>query len=279
VFVLHWNQPRACAATVEALRAQSIGVEVTVVDNGSKPEQLAALRMALGETARIIALPANVGWGAAFNGVLKEWIAQPGAYCVLSAHDALAAPDCLERLALALDGDAALGMVCPEYGDGAVLRYSRLRGLHAVSIPAQPAGTVEMMPSPHGTLVMCRSDCLRAAGLFDERFFAYGDEAEIGLRAARHGWASAMIWGARVVNPATSTPSAVVGYLAARNNLLLTRLQSGAGWAWVRLALKVATGVRGQHGTWRQGRIWRARIRGVIDFARGRFGPPPREVL
>jgi len=249
------------------------------VDNGSAPAQLTRLGEGIGDGVRIVGLPANRGWGAAFNVVLREWLPDAGDYCVLSAHDALVSADCIERLMRALDADPALGMACPEYGDGAVLRYSRLRGLHARTVAPKPDGAVERMPSPHGTLVMCRRKCLQSTGLFDERFFAYGDEAEIGLRAARHGWGSCMVWGARVVNPATFAPSAVVGYLTTRNSLLITRLQSGAAWAWLRLLLKLATGIRGQHGTWREPRVWRARARGLVDFARGRFGPPPWEVL
>ena len=36
--------------------------------------------------------------------------------------------------------------------------------------------------------MLFRRECLEDVGLFDERYFAYGDEMEIGLRAARHGW-------------------------------------------------------------------------------------------
>jgi len=279
VFVLHWNQPEACAETVARLKAQSMPTAITVIDNGSGPAQLSALRDRLGGVAAILALPTNRGWGAAFNVALRDWLAGSGDYCVLSAHDALVSEDCLERLAGALEVDATLGLVCPDYGDGAVLRYTRLRGLHARTMSSKANGSLERMPSAHGTLVMYRRQCLQSCGLFDERFFAYGDEAEIGLRAGRYGWSSAMVWGARVVNPATSTPSAVVAYLTTRNNLLITRLQSGAGWAWLRLCAKLATGVRGQHGTWRHPRVWRARVMGLLDFAFGRFGPPPVERL
>jgi hypothetical protein len=41
--------------------------------------------------------------------------------------------------------------------------------------------------------------------------------------------------------------------------------------------LKLATGVRGQHG-WRHAHVWMAGVRGVLDYLRGRDGPPPAGV-
>ena len=77
---------------------------------------------------------------------------------------------------------------------------------------------------------------LEEVGLFDERYFAYGDEIEIGLRARRYGWQVVVVWGARVVNPGTWTPSGTLGYLATRNSLLLAHTYGG----WLRAALRAA---------------------------------------
>ena len=90
---------------------------------------------------------------------------------------------------------------------------------------------------PHGTLMLCRSECLRQIGLFDERYFAYGDEHELGLRARRHGWKVVMVWGAIVTNPGTWTESPLRSYLFARNSLLLVRDYAGRWQALLRALL------------------------------------------
>ena len=85
--------------------------------------------------------------------------------------------------------------------------------------------------------MLCGSECLRQIGLFDERYFAYGDEHELGLRARRHGWKVVMVWGAIVTNLGTWTESPLRSYLFARNSLLLVRDYAGRWQALLRALL------------------------------------------
>jgi GT2 family glycosyltransferase len=121
-----------------------------------------------------------------------------------------------------------------------------------------------------------RRKCLEEIGLFDERYFAYGDEHEIGLRAWRNGWKVAIVWGAVVVNPDTYTQSSIRSYLFTRNSLLLVKTHAGRWAAALRLLLMIPNTLR----------IWlmppdgyafslRARLAGIQDFLAGRYGPPP----
>src|SRR3546814_8770780 len=67
---------------------------------------------------------------------------------------------------------------------------------------------------------------LREVGLFDERYFAYCEEADLALRAKAQGWETGLVRGAIVVNPHMGTPSRTVDYLQLRNTLLLVRERS-----------------------------------------------------
>src|SRR3546814_8168876 len=58
---------------------------------------------------------------------------------------------------------------------------------------------------------------LREVGLFDERYFAYCEEADLALRAKAQGWETGLVRGATVVNPHMGTPSRTVDYLQLRN--------------------------------------------------------------
>lgn len=279
LFVLHWNRPDECIATVRAFLAQEFPIAPCVVDNGSTADNIKRLEGELPSAVKIVRLPRNVGWGAAFNEVLGAWVKSADDYCLISAHDALPESGCVQKLEKAMAGDRRLGMACPEFGDGSVLRFSPWRGIYVETVPRGAQSTLEYMPAPHGTLAMFRRQCLKEIGLYDERYFAYGDETEIGLRAARSGWRSAMIWGAVVRNPGTWTPKPVVSYLFARNSLLTVRIYGGPVRAWLRLLLKCLVLGRDQHGLFAGWPVMRARWRGMLDFCLGRLGAPPAELM
>src|SRR5205807_910387 len=65
---------------------------------------------------------------------------------------------------------------------------------------------------PHGTLMVAARACLTDVGLFDERYFAYCEEADLGERARRAGWEVGVVWDALVANPSMSGGSAAVEY-------------------------------------------------------------------
>ena len=231
--VVHWNSPQACVATVRAFLAQGVPLEVTVVDNDSRPAAFEELKRALPPEVEVVRLKSNRGWGGALNVCLHHWLheeTQP--FCAISAHDADPASGCLGLLLAATTADARLGIACPQYTEPYVARLSRQRGVFPEMVMPQPRGTAQEVDAPHGTLVLVRRECLAEIGGFDERYFAYGDEHELGLRARRRGWKVAMIWGAVVTNPGTGTASALRSYLFARNSLLLVHDYFGARAAW-----------------------------------------------
>ena len=82
--------------------------------------------------------------------------------------------------------------------------------------------------------MLVRRECLQEIGIFDQRYFAYGDEHELGARAVREGWKVVMVWGAVVVNPVTSTENAWRSYLFARNSLFLVHDYFGGAAATLR---------------------------------------------
>jgi GT2 family glycosyltransferase len=129
---------------------------------------------------------------------------------------------------------------------------------------------------PHGTLLLARRACLEDIGLFDERYFAYCEEADLGERARRAGWEVGIVRGAVVRNPGQSTGAAVPQYLMLRNTLHLVRWNFGWSKAAVQFAIVLGITVRGSVGGakapfWHQ----RARWLALRDYALGRVGPPP----
>lgn len=203
VYILHWNRPQECLRAVESFLAQGLSLKITVIDNASQPDLLKTLSDGLPPHVELVCLKENFGWGGGFNGVLAKWLeGKDGDYCFVSAHDALPQANCLKMLLDAVQGDGDnVGIACPEYGVSHLPKFSPILGARLPHVPPRPPGTVETVIFPHGTLMLFNRHCLAEIGLFDERYFAYGDEIEIGLRASRRGWKVVVVWGSRVVNP------------------------------------------------------------------------------
>jgi GT2 family glycosyltransferase len=281
VSIVHWNRPAECVATVEALQRQPVELDIVVIDNDSMRENYQRLVERLPAGVEVVRLPANVGWGPAHNVALRRWLSQESSeYCVVCAHDALPESECLSRLMAALDGNTSWGMACPEHRGSGVPTYSVVRGARLQAAPDQEAGTCQEVAYCHGTLALFRRQCLREIGVYDEAYFAYGDETEIGIRARRLGWKVGLVWGAVVINPGSWSGSAVIGYLWTRSSLRLARTYGGRGGLCLRAGyIALATCV-----------LWlkrastdslsspRARMLAIRDYLRGYQGPPPADL-
>ncbi len=304
VVLVHWDQPERCSATVAAFRAQGVPLTITVVDNGSTPEALAALRAELVDV-ELVELGRNVGFGPAANVGFRRWLTEgQGEWVALAPHDALPQPGCLERVLAAVGDRPRAGLACADVGDGEVpvvdpyfggitLPPSRAR-LGSVVGWAERVGSdrdrtsVVTRPTPaddgwqpagypHGTLLFARRACLEDIGLFDERYFAYCEEADLGERARRAGWEVGIVRGADVRNPYLGGGAAVVDYLMLRNTLLLVRSHFGRYRAAVRVVIALLHVARGSLHPSTRPWIFApiARLRAVADHCRSRYGPPP----
>lgn len=105
------------------------------------------------------------------------------------------------------------------YGDGQ--NYGRGHGELDRGQYDQP----EEVLSPDGAAAVYRAEALEAAGLFDEDFFAYADDADLGLRAQICGWRCLYIPSAVAYHHRSSTlgpyaPRKI--FLVERNRIWLT---------------------------------------------------------
>jgi GT2 family glycosyltransferase len=281
VVIVHWNRPDRCLATVAAFVAQSVPVRVAVVDNGSPPGALARLREGLPAGVELVEAGRNLGFGPAANVGFRHWLAveDVGDWIALAPHDALPDTGCLATMLAALAERPRAGLACADYGDGATPIVDPYFG--GILAPATVTEGWEPAGHPHGTLLLARQSCLREVGLFDERYFAYCEEADLGLRARDAGWDVGLVRGAMVRNPDVGSASAAVDYLQLRNTLLLVREHSGRYHATIRLLLAIVQLAEGLVTPSRRGPYWSVagRLRAMLDYARGRFGPPPPALL
>jgi len=264
-------------------------VQVTVVDNGSSPAAIAHLEAELPDV-EVLALGSNRGFGPAANVGLRQWLeASTTDWAAVAAHDALPESGCLRRLLDAVATRPRAGLASAVYGErnvGFWLARTDMkpvvdRYFGGILVAAERTTGWEDAGHPHGTLMLAGRQCLNEVGLFDERYFAYCEEADLGERARRAGWEVGVVWDALVENPHMSGGSAAVEYLQLRNSLLLVRDHFGRYPAFIRLTMALGDTAFRTLVPKRRTPIFSlpARWRAIVDFGRGRYGPPPASLL
>jgi GT2 family glycosyltransferase len=184
--------------------------EVVVVDNGSDDDSPEMVLKDYAENTKfrteVIRNSENRGFCAANN---QGFAASDTEFIALLNNDAQAEPAWLEKLAGAFDGRPDVGMAASK-----ILVYEDPRRIdkagHLIYPDGQNRGRgsgemdegqydrVEEVLWPDGCAAMYRRAMLDEIGGFDEDFFAYADDAELGLRARIAGWKCQYIPGAVV---------------------------------------------------------------------------------
>ncbi len=281
VIIVHWNQPDHCIATVASFEALSEVESVVVVDNGSTIENQHRLRAGLSSAVEVIDVGHNSGFGPAANRGWESWLDGPSStrWVALAPHDALPLKDTLSRMFDAASTQPRPGLLSADVGDGARPEVDHVFG--PITRQGQEADGWEDVDYPHGTLMLASRECLREVGLFDERYFAYCEEADLGLRAREAGFNVGLVRGARVENPQVNSPTAAVDYLKERNTILLMAEHFGRRKAAMRFALTLAQFAIGLVATSRRGEYWstRGRILAIRDVVLRRWGEPPAELF
>jgi len=212
VIVVNWNRRELLRACLDSLAHQTYpSFGVVVVDNGSVDgsadwvrERAATfpvpLRLIANTTNRGFCAANNQGMQLAETGRAADWIA-------LLNNDAEAEPGWLRAMAAAAELDPGepgtgaqnSGMIASKilvwedprridkcghliYPDG------QNRGRGTGQLDQGQFDRVEEVLWPDGCAAMYRHAMLMEIGGFDEDFFAYADDAELGLRARIAGW-------------------------------------------------------------------------------------------
>jgi GT2 family glycosyltransferase len=184
------------AACLTALRGQSLrDFEVIVVDNGSTDGSVEFLRESFAE-ATVIELGDNYGFARAMNVGIK---AASGEYVVFLNNDTEATPDWLAELIACMErhpraaaaGSKTLLMRDRRLVDGAgdVMDWKfepHPRG-HG-DLDSERYAQERQVFSVSGAACIWRADALRDIGLFDEDFFAYYEDVDLGFRARLLGY-------------------------------------------------------------------------------------------
>jgi len=195
VVVVNWNRKELLRACLRSLARQAgAEFEVIVVDNGSSD---GSAEVAEGEFgARVIRNRENRGFCAANN---QGIAVGRGEFIALLNNDAEAEPGWLAALEAACSRAPDIGMAASKVlvweEPGRIDKAGHLmfpdgqnRGRGSGALDRGQYEREEEVLWPDGCAALYRRAMLEEIGGFDEDFFAYGDDAELGLRARIAGW-------------------------------------------------------------------------------------------
>jgi GT2 family glycosyltransferase len=235
------NRCDLLAACLRALMAQTHpSFEIVVVDDASTDASVETVRREA-PGARLVELDTNAGFAAAANTGAR---AATGRYVAFLNSDAEPEPTWLEALAAGLERHTRAASVepktlryePPDAVDGAGLSMTwSLKAYRrgAGERDARRYETEEEVFASSATASLWRADAFRTLGGFDESFFAYYEDVDLGFRARRLGY------------EAWYVPSAVVRHWGAGS--------SGGDESWkVRRSVtnRWATVVKNAPGSW-----------------------------
>jgi GT2 family glycosyltransferase len=200
VVIANLDRRALLEACLQSLVAQQgICFEVIVVDNAStdgSPEWVERHARTAPYPVRLIRNAENKGFCAANN---QGIAAARGEFVALLNNDAEAEPGWLEQLLSAFSRGADVGMAAskilvwedPSQIDKAghlIWLDGQNRGRGSGEVDEGQYDAEEEVLWPDGAACMYRKSMLDQIGSFDEDLFAYGDDAELGLRARIAGW-------------------------------------------------------------------------------------------
>jgi GT2 family glycosyltransferase len=218
---------RECLASVAAQTVRDF--EAIVVDNGSTDGSLEGAADVLAG-ATVLRLGRNTGFARGNN----EGIAAAGGELVVTLNnDARLAPGCLAALVGAADRHPEAGMLAPKtlvttdpsrldsaglliYADG----VNRPRGW--LELDGAAFAREEEVVFPCASVALYRRAMLDDVGGFDDDYFLYLEDADLGMRGRLRGWGSVYVPGAVAYHLKSSTAgkhSKVKAYHVERNRV------------------------------------------------------------
>ncbi len=194
--VVNWNRCDLLRKCLESLECQNgVSMERIVVDNGSTDESCAMVECEF-PAVRLIRNAANRGFCAANN---QGIAAARGEFIALLNNDAEAEAGWATALKDVFANRPRVGMAASKIlvfeEPGRIDKAGHLiypdgqnRGRGSGARDAGQFDSMEPVLWPDGCAAMYRREMLDEIGGFDEDFFAYADDAELGLRGRIAGW-------------------------------------------------------------------------------------------
>jgi len=281
VIIVNWNSWALLARCLQALAAQTYrDFSVTIIDNASR-EAMPDNLLADYPEARLVRNPRNLGFAAANNLAVREYTGD-SEWLALLNPDAFPQPDWLAQLMRATGAHPDCAVFASRQLDAT--DPARLDGdgdIYHISGRAWRAGRARKAPrhspaacpvfSPCAAAGLYRRSAYNEAGGFDEDFFCYFEDVDLGFRLQLLGHRCLLIPGAVVHHLGSATTGGQHGDFAVyhgHRNLVWTYFKNMPGilfWIFLPLHLAINLAALLRHGR-RFGLVMRAKRDALIGL-------------
>lgn len=293
IIIVNWNGEAHLPDCLESLERQTFtDFEVILVDNGSSDASVEYVQ-SRHPWVNLVRLPENRGFAAGNNIGLSHTC---GEYIITLNNDTMTDPDWLAELVAVTEAHPHAGMVasriCNFYDrdmidslgmsicrDGMSRGAYRMRRFSSLSLEKSPP-----ILFPSACVGLYRRAMIEQTGFFDEDFFAFCEDTDLGLRGRLAGWEAvlardAVVW--HKYSQTTGTFSPLKLYLVERNHFWAALKCFPAGmllalpfWTIIRylVQLQLVAGARGSGAEFRtvpSANLLKAVLRGIVDMTRG----------
>ena len=237
IVILNWNgleDTLECLASIGKLNYPNVRVQV--VDNASENHEAEIIEEKFPEV-NVLKQTENLGFCGGCNAGIKQAVEEGADFVMLLNNDALVSENLLETLVDEYEKLESPGAVSPiifKYPETRQIWFSIARweavwksGEARFRLALDEDYESLKSKKPYETEFACgcclfiSTKVINEVGLFDERYFAFYDEAEWCVRMKKRGFTSYIIPSAFMYHKVGgSTPSLVATYLLNRNRLL-----------------------------------------------------------
>ena len=285
--VLHHERPLGALACVRSLlRSTHPSYEIAVVDNGSSPGAVAELESGLaGHVAvTLVRVSPNRGYTGGVNAAFAHALATRAEFAWLLADDTRVDAAAMGALVQALRSEPGAGIAAALtlYANvaeriwfaGGLVGRDRLgrathRGMNEPDRGQFAAGPVDFA---NGSSLFARVEVIQKIGGLDETYFTYWEDVDWCARAAKAGWSTWFVPGARVwhdVTPDTGARLDRARTYDARNRMIWHARHRKSRLLPVLLATLAMVPILAVTGRAHEGRL---QLKGVLAFLGGSRG-------
>lgn len=199
ICILNWNGLEYTTECITSLYASSYkDFDIIILDNGSSINEAKLLEQKFSEKIIIYRSETNLGFADGYNHLILELLKDRSyEYYLLLNQDATVMPDSLNQLINYLDQHADVAVVGPKVLNadssiqslGANVNFytGKITSRHDDIIHPQPVDVII------GNCMLLRASAVQKLGLFDQKYFAYYEEADWCVRARQAGFSCVVV--------------------------------------------------------------------------------------
>nr|MDO8100869.1 glycosyltransferase family 2 protein [Candidatus Njordarchaeota archaeon] len=218
IVILNWNGLKDTLECLQSLKKITYpNYDVVIVDNGSRGNDVQALKARFRDSIYIIQNEENLGFATGSNIGMKYALSRGAKYILLLNNDTVVDPQFLTELVKAGESEEDVAAVCPKvyYYDQPQriqlafniidFRTGRVRHVGSNSLDQGQYDNVRETDEINGCAFLVKSSAVERIGLLNPQYFFYFEETEWSVVARRKGFRLLYVPKSRVWHKISST--------------------------------------------------------------------------